>query len=313
MKKIISLLLVFILCLGLAAVAETVNVAALNGPTGMGMVKLMKDEEGKDNYSFTLAGAADVIAPSFIKGEFDIVCVPANLASVLYNRTNGNVKVLAINTLGVLYIVERGETVKQISDLKGRVIYSAGKGATPEYALKYLLTMNGIDPEKDVSIVWQSEHSECLSAIINDPTAVAMLPQPFVTVAQTKKDDVRVALDLTKEWEALETDSAMLTGVVIARKDFVENNPDAVKAFMEAYAQSVSYVNENVEDAAQLIGGYEIVAAQVAAKALPYCNIVCIGGEEMQTLLSGYLTVLFEQDPASVGGNLPNEDFYYIP
>ena len=312
MKKIVSLLLIVVLCLGLAAAAETVNVAALNGPTGMGMVKLMKDEEGKDNYAFTLAGAADVIAPSFIKGEFDIVCVPANLASVLYNRTNGNVKVLAINTLGVLYIVERGESVKQISDLKGRVIYSAGKGATPEYALKYLLSMNGIDPEKDVTIVWQSEHSECLSAIIGDSTAVAMLPQPFVTVAQTKKDDVRVALDLTKEWEALKTDSAMLTGVVIARKDFVESNPDAVAAFMEAYAQSVAYVNANVEEAAELIGGYEIVAAQVAVKALPYCNIVCIGGEEMKTLLSGYLKVLYEQDPTSVGGNLPDEDFYYI-
>ena len=315
MKKIASLLIALLLVfsVGFAAVAETVNVAALNGPTGMGMVKLMKDEEGKDNYAFTLAGAADVIAPSFIKGEFDIVCVPANLASVLYNRTNGNVQVLAVNTLGVLYIVERDDTVHTISDLKGRTIYSAGKGATPEYALRYLLTMNGIDPEKDVTIVWQSEHSECLSAIINDSTAVAMLPQPFVTVAQTKKDDVRVALDLTKEWEALETDSGMVTGVVIARKDFAENNPEAVAAFMEAYAESVKYVNENVEEAAELIGEYEIVAAAVAVKALPYCNIVCITGEEMVTLLGGYLNVLFEQDATSVGGALPNEDFYYLP
>ena len=273
----------------------------------------MKAEEGKNNYSFTLAGSADVIAPSFIKGEFDIVCVPANLASVLYSRTNGNVQVLAINTLGVLYIVERDDTVHTVADLRGRTIYSAGKGATPEYALKYLLTMNGIDPEKDVSIVWQSEHSECLSAIINDPTAVAMLPQPFVTVAQTKKDDVRIALDLTKEWEALETDSAMLTGVVIARKAFVENNPEAVAAFMEAYADSVKLVNENNEEAAELIGEYGIVAAQVASKALPYCNIVFISGEEMHTLLGGYLNVLFDQDAASIGGALPNEDFYYLP
>ena len=314
MKKIVSLILVMLMVCALAlAGAETVNVAALNGPTGMGMVKLMKDEEGKDTYAFTLAGSADLIAPNFIKGEFDIVCVPANLASVLYNRTNGNVQVLAINTLGVLYIVERDDTVHSVSDLKGRTIYSAGMGATPEYALRYLLKMNGLDAEKDVNIVWQSEHAECLTAIINDPTAVAMLPQPFVTVAQTKKDDVRIALDLTREWENLETDSAMLTGVVIARKDFVENNPEAVAAFMEAYAASVQYVNENNEEAAQLIGQYGIVASAVAAKALPYCNIVCIGGEEMKTLLGGYLNVLFEQDAGAVGGALPNEDFYYIP
>ena len=314
MKKIVSLILVMLMVCALAlAGAETVNVAALNGPTGMGMVKLMKDEEGKDTYAFTLAGSADLIAPNFIKGEFDIVCVPANLASVLYNRTNGNVQVLAINTLGVLYIVERDDTVHSVSDLKGRTIYSAGMGATPEYALRYLLKMNGLDAEKDLNIVWQSEHAECLTAIINDPTAVAMLPQPFVTVAQTKKDDVRIALDLTREWENLETDSAMLTGVVIARKDFVENNPEAVAAFMEAYAASVQYVNENNEEAAQLIGQYGIVASAVAAKALPYCNIVCIGGEEMKTLLGGYLNVLFEQDAGAVGGALPNEDFYYIP
>ena len=312
MKKLFALVLALILTFGVA-VAETVNVAALNGPTGMGMVKLMKDEEGKDAYSFTLAGAADIIVPLLIKGELDIACVPANLASVLYSRTNGNIQVLAINTLGVLYIVERGDSVKSIADLKGRTLYSAGMGATPEYALRYLLKMNGLDAEKDVNIVWQSEHAECLTAIVNDPTAVAMLPQPFVTVAQSKKSDVRIALDLTREWESLNTDSAMLTGVVIARKDFVEGNPEAVAAFMEAYAESVEYVNENNEDAAALIGEYGIVTAEVAQKALPYCNIVCITGEEMKTLLGGYLDVLYEQDASSVGGNVPDEDFYYIP
>ncbi|MBQ3761145.1 MAG: ABC transporter substrate-binding protein [Clostridia bacterium] len=315
MKKIISLILALTVLLSLGALAdnETLNVAALNGPTGMGMVKLMSDEEGKDAYAFTLAGSADVIVPGFIKGEYDIVCVPANLASVLYNRTNGGVRVLAINTLGVLYIVERDDTVHSFADLKGRTIYSAGMGATPEYALRYLLKQNGLDAEKDVNIVWQSEHAECLTALINDPKACAMLPQPFVTVAQSKKDDVRIALDLTEEWNKVTSDSAMLTGVVIARAAFADENPDAVAAFMEAYAASVQYVNENVEEAAKLIGGYEIVAEQVAVKALPYCNIVCIGGEEMKTLLSGYLNVLFEQDASSVGGALPNEEFYYIP
>ena len=312
MKKILVFALALVLSIGIG-LAETINVAALNGPTGMGMVKMMKDEEGKNNYTFTLAGSPDLIAPKLIKGEFDIACVPANLASVLYNRTKGNVEVLAINTLGVLYIVERNDTIHSIADLQGRELHSAGMGATPEYALRYLLKMNGLDADTDVSIVWDSEHSECLLALINNPRAVAMLPQPFVTVAQGKKDDVRIALDLTKEWEALGTDSAMLTGVIVARREFVNNNPEALAAFMEAYAQSVEYVNANNAEAAQLIEEYGIVTADVAEKALPYCNIVCIGGEEMKTMLGGYLAVLFEQDADAVGGSLPNEDFYYIP
>ena len=311
-------LLAALLCLMLVACVpamaeDAVRVVALKGPTAMGLVKQMKDAETDGGYEYNIVSAVDEVAPLLVKGEADVACVPANLASVLYNNTEGGVKVLAINTLGVLYIVEKGDSIHSAADLKGRTVYASGKGATPEYALNYILAGNGIDPENDLTIEWKSEHAECLAALMEADEGVAMLPQPFVTVAQTKKDDVRIALDLTREWENLETDSAMLTGVVIARKDFVENNPEAVAAFMEAYAASVQYVNENNEEAAQLIGQYGIVASAVAAKALPYCNIVCIGGEEMKTLLGGYLNVLFEQDAGAVGGALPNEDFYYIP
>ena len=309
MKKFPALILVFMLCF--AAFAE-IEVAALNGPTGMGLVKLMADEEGKGTYEFTLAGSADMVTPGLIKGDIDIACVPANLASVLYNKTGGRLVTLAVNTLGVMYILERGESVKTISDLKGRTLYVSGKGSTPEYTINFLLRSNGLDPEKDVNIDYKSEHAECLTALMKDADALAMLPQPFATVAQTKKDDIRVALDLTKEWEVLESGSNMITGVVVANKAFVQENPDAVKAFLDSYAQSVAYVNGNIPEVASLIGSYGIVDASVAEAAIPYCNIVCVTGEEMRGMLSGYLTVLMNQDAASVGGALPGEDFYFV-
>ena len=317
MKKLVSALLALLLMLSVCAFAdgETVRVVALNGPTGMGMVKMMKDEAENPGYQFSLESAPDVITPAIIKGEVDIACVPANLASVLFNKTQGGVQVLAVNTLGVLYIVERGDTIHTAEDLRGRTLYVSGKGATPEYAINYILTEAGLDPEKDVDLQFCAEHAECLTNLLANENAVAMLPQPFVTVAQTKASDLRVALDLTEEWDKLqeggEAPSSMITGVVVARKAFVEANPDAVKAFLTEYAASVAYVNENVDEAAKLIGEYGIVAENVAKVAVPKCNIVCITGEEMKTKLSGYLNVLFAQNPAAVGGQLPDDGFYY--
>ena len=290
----------------------TVNIAALKGPTAMGMTKLMDDDEASDmGYEFTIAAAVDEISPMVIQGTADIVCVPANLGSVLYNKTEGGVEVLAVNTLGVLYICENGSTVTSVEDLRGKTIYSSGKGATPEYALNYILTQNGIDPEKDVTIEWKSEHSECLSALLEDANGVAMLPQPFVTTAQTKNENINVVLDLTEEWDKLGTGSSLITGIVIGRKEFIEQNPEAVDLFLERYAESVEYVTTNVAEGAQLVGKYDIVPAAVAEKAIPECNIVCITGSEMKEKLSGYLGVLFDQLPASVGGALPADDFYY--
>lgn len=296
-----------------------VKVAALKGPTAMGMVKLMDDSDngdtGANQYTFTIAAAPDEVTPQIVQGNVDIAAVPANLASVLYNKDGVDVSVLAVNTLGVLYIVENGETVQSVEDLKGRTIYASGKGATPEYALNYMLQANGIDPEKDVTIEYKSEHSECVAALAADEDAVAMLPQPFVTVAQTQNANIRVALDMTEEWqkaaEANGEEATLVTGVVIARNDFITEHPEAVELFLEQYAASVDYVISNVSDAAQLVGNYDIVAAPVAEKAIPYCNITCITGEEMKQKLSSYLAVLAEQNPAAVGGALPEDDFYY--
>ena len=296
-----------------------VNVAALKGPTAMGMVKLMDDSDngdtGANHYNFTIAASPDEITPQIVQGNVDIAAVPANLASVLYNKEGVDVSVLAVNTLGVLYIVENGDSVQSVADLKGKTIYASGKGATPEYALNYMLTANGIDPEKDVTIEYKSEHSECVAALAANEDAVAMLPQPFVTVAMTQNENIRVALDLTEEWEKAsgdgDTKAALITGVVIARNDFIEAHPDAVETFLQQYEASVNYVNDNVADAAVLVGNYDIVAAQVAEKAIPECNIAFIAGNDMKAKLSSYLGILFEQNPAAVGGALPNDDFYY--
>ena len=292
------------------------SIAALKGPTAMGLVKLMKDSESGETtgneYTFTLAGSADEVTPALIKGELDMACVPANLAAVLYGKTEGAVEVLAVNTLGVLYIVENGESVQSIADLKGQTIVAAGKGSTPEYVLRYLLSENGIDPDNDVTIDWKSEHSECVAALASGQATIALLPQPFVTVAQSKIEGLRMALDLTKEWDALDNGSSLITGVIVARREVVEENPAAVNEFLKEYAASVDYVNANTADAAALIGEYGIVDAAVAEKALPYCNIVCLTGEEMQQKLSGYLQVLADANADSVGGAMPEADFYYV-
>ena len=313
-RKWIALLAALVLLLLPAAQAESpVRVAALKGPTAMGLVGLMRDGE---DYAFTLAASADEITPKLIQGELDIAAVPANLAAVLYNSTSGGVRVLAVNTLGVLYIVERGERIQSVEDLRGRTIYTAGKGSTPEYALNYILRGSGLDPAQDVTIEFKSEHAECVAALLNDPEAAAMLPQPFATVAQAKAEDMRIALDLTAEWDRLQADSespsSMITGVMIARTAFIEAQPEAVAAFLEAYEASVRFTLENTAEAAALIGEYDIFDAAVAEKALPYCNITFIAGEEMRERLGGYLGELFAQDPASVGGALPEEAFYFI-
>lgn len=292
---------------------DGLKVVALKGPTAMGLTKLMDDNEKNSlGYSFEIKAAPDEISPMVAQGTADIFCVPANLASVLFNKTEGKVQAAAINTLGVLYICEKGETVKNVSDLKGKTIYSAGKGSTPEYALNFILQSNGLDLEKDVTIEWKSEHAECLEAMLQGENCVAMLPQPFVTTAQTKNDAVKVVLDLNKEWDALGVSSSLITGVAIVRREVAEQKPEAVNAFLSQYKESVDYVNGNVDAAAELIGKYDIVPAAVAKKAVPNCNIVCITGTEMKDKLSGYLKVLSDNDPKAVGGKLPDDRFYFV-
>lgn len=321
MKKLLcAILCAAMLVVSLAACGQggektSVRIAGMTGPTGMGLAKLLEDDEqgiSANDYEFTLAGSADVINPMVINNELDIAAVPANVATVLYNKTGGQVRVLAVNTLGVIYIVNTDGSVAQLSDLVGKTIYATGQGATPEYTLRYILSSNGIDPDTDVTIEFKSEPTEVVSLMGTGECTVAMLPQPYVTVAQSKVENVEAVIDLTEEWNSIGGDGMCLTGVVIASAEFVENNPKAVKAFLKEYEASISYANENVEAAAELIGKFEIVNAAIAQKALPACNLTYIGGEEMKSALEGYLTVLFGQNPASVGGAMPADDFYYV-
>lgn len=332
MKKLISLILAVLMlaCLftGCAAndptptetpaAAEeptTIRVGAMTGPTAMGMVKLMDDSdkgESANKYEFSLQTEATAFAPALTKGEIDIAAVPANLASVLYNNTDGGVKVLAVCATGVLYIVERGDSVKKsFADLAGKKLYATGEGATPEFALRYLLKANGLEGDKAPTIQWCADTTEALSYISQDENAIAMLPQPFVTAAQTKVEGLNVALNLNEEWQKVNDGASMATGVIVVRTEFAEKYPQQLEKFMQEYAESVKFVNENTEQAAQLIGNYEIVKAPIALKALPYCNICCLTGDELKECLDGYLSALYDMNPQSVGGKLPGDGLYY--
>ena len=329
-KKISTLLLISLIISSLSGCVMTssknqkkeeevaVKITALKGPTGMGIAKMISDEKNKEDkkYDINIANSIDEITPKLVNKEIDIAAVPSNLASILYNNNGGEIKTLAVNTLGVLYIVENGNTVNNLEDLKGKTIYSSGKGATPEYALNYVLKENGINPDKDLKIEYKSEHTECLSALLNDKNGIALLPQPFVTIALTKNENLRVALDLTKEWDALNKDkkdgSALITGVVVARKEFIDKYPQKVKNFLEEYKKSVDFTNNNIEEASKLIRENGIVQAEVAKMAIPKCNITFIDGKDMKDKLSGYLKVLYDANQKSVGGKMPSDDFYYI-
>lgn len=288
--------------------SEVLKIGAMKGPTAMGMAQLLDDE----NYDISIVASPDEIVPMIVQGQVDIAAVPANLASVLYQKTEKQVSVLGINTLGILYLVENGDTIQSVEDLKGKTIYASGKGATPEYALNSVLTAHGIDPASDVTIEYKSEHAEVVAALAADQTAVGLLPQPFVTTALMKNENLRVALDLNELWESGNEDgSRLVTGVVIARNEFLESHKEDVEIFMDAYEKSVEFVNQDTEAAAEIIGAHDIVTKEVAVKALPECSIVLIDGEDMQTMLSGYLNTLMEQNPQTIGGQLPDEGFYY--
>ena len=293
---------------------DALRIAGLKGPTTMGLVNLLsmeEDDTASMDYDLQLYGAADEIVPLLMKGELDMAAIPANLAATLYQKTNGGIQAVAVNTLGVLYVVEQGDTVQSMADLKGRTILSTGKGTTPEYVLRYLLTANGLDPDKDVDIQYYSEATEVTAQMAATQDAIAVLPQPYVTAAGLKDDTLRVALDLTAEWDKV-ADTQLITGVTVVRKAYAEEHPDVVAAFLADYAQSVNAANTDLDGTAALCEEQGVVAkAAIAKKALPNCNIVCLTGEELKADVSGYLQVLYDADPAAVGGTLPGEDFYW--
>jgi NitT/TauT family transport system substrate-binding protein len=295
-----------------------IRVGSLKGPTSMGLVSLMDKAlkgETSNVYEFTMAGKADELVGKIANGDLDIALLPANVASVLYTKTQGNITVLDINTLGVLYVVASDDAITSMADLKGRTIYMTGKGTTPEYVMNYLLKENGLSAS-DVNLQFKSEATEVASLLKQDSSAIGVLPQPFATAACIQNPDLKTVLDLTEQWNMLnkDTGSMLVTGVTLVRSDFLRENRSPVADFIKDHEASTLFAKEHTEDAAQLIAKQGIVEkAPIAQKALPYCNIVCLTGQEMKNALSGYLSTLNEQDPKSIGGQMPGDDFYYMP
>lgn len=296
-----------LLCFGCAQEKPQIvlNVAALKGPTGMGLAYVMSEQT--DAYHVEMFDAPDVVAGKFINGEIDIAAIPINLAATLYNKTEGEAVMIAINTLGVLYILENGESVQSFADLAGKKLYATGQGSTPEYVLAYLLEKNGLTGK--VEVEYLAEHATLAAMMAAGEVELAMLPEPNVSSVLVKSDVARVALDLTAVWDAV-SDTALLQGCYIVRRSVLEEEPEAVKAFVEAAADSAARVVSE-DGAAKLIAELGIVGSEdIAARAIPNCNIVCITGEEMRQAAAAMLQVLFDANPASVGGTLPDDALY---
>ena len=316
MKRIVTMITAAVMLFSLAAFAACskkqddteIRIAALKGPTGMGMVKLA-DKQNYPNYTVSIEASPDALNPRIISGEVDVAAVPVNLASVLYNKLDGDISVLAVSTLGVLYVVEAGSEVNSVADLAGKTVYATGQGATPEYILNYLLDKNGVAGSVEVNYV--GEHAALATMLADGSAEIGMLPEPNVTSTLAGNDNMRIALNLTEEWNKV-CSTELVQGVVIARKSFVNEHPEAIEQFLREYEKSSAFVNENIDEAAKLIVDVGILGnAEIAKKAIPNCNISFSKGEAMHKAVEGMLAVLFEANPKSIGGKLPDKDFYY--
>ena len=316
MKRIVAMITAAVMLFSRAAFAACskkqddteIRIAALKGPTGMGMVKLA-DKQNYPNYTVSIEASPDALNPRIISGEVDVAAVPVNLASVLYNKLDGDISVLAVSTLGVLYVVEAGSEVNSVADLAGKTVYATGQGATPEYILNYLLDKNGVAGSVEVNYV--GEHAALATMLADGSAEIGMLPEPNVTSTLAGNDNLRIALNLTEEWNKV-CSTELVQGVVIARKSFVNEHPEAIEQFLREYEKSSAFVNENIDEAAKLIVDVGILGnVEIAKKAIPNCNISFSKGEAMHKAVEGMLTVLFEANPKSIGGKLPDKDFYY--
>lgn len=291
-------------------IQEPIKIGSLSGPTGIGMVHLMEDPA---KYQVSVFQTPDEVAAKVISGELEVAAVPSNLAAVLFNKLEGGVVLLATNTLGTLYILENGNAVKSVADLKGKTILASGKGGTPEYILNQVLDAAGLDPAADVSIKWLTSHADVATALAAEAGAIGMLPQPFVTVVTTKQSAIRVPLDLGLEWQKA-TGTVLPMGVLIARKSFVESRQADLTVFLAAYAASVEKVNRDPAAASLLVAKHKVIAdAVVAEKAIPACNIVYVPAQAGKADLVKFFQIISKMNPKSIGGKLPDETFYYAP
>lgn len=331
MKKLLAILLALTLLFALAGcgnsdtvstapensnetyTAVDMSVACMTGPTGIGMAKLMADSDAnatENNYTFTVASAATDITGKFLNGEINIASVPTNVAATLYNKTEGKVRMLAVNTYGVLSILEKGNTIKSVADLKGKTIYSTGQGQNPEFILKYILTENGINPETDVTINFVSSE-DLVAKLISGEAEVALAPEPAATTVMVKNQELNRVLSINDEWSKV-SDSKLMMGCIIALDSYVTTNEKAVEKFLEEYEKSVKFATENIDETATHCAAYNITASDVIAKkAIPTCNLCYVTGSDMKNNVNAYYNVLFNADATSVGGKLPADDLFY--
>lgn len=316
MKKLLLCVAVLAMLLAVSCCAAAdgkVNVYALKGPTGIGMVGVMEDHA--DEYEFTLAGAPDEIVAAVASGSADIAACPTNLAAVLAKKTNGNVQLLALNTLGVLHVVSNDETLSSFDDLAGRKVYATGQASVPEYVINYILEANGLTGKVEIEYV--AEHSELATLLAAGKAEIGILPEPHVTSALMQNDSLRAVTDVTAAFKdaaakAGTPDMELSMGCVIVRRDFAEANPEKVSAFLDAYAASVERVNADADAASQLVEKHGVMPkAAVAKRAIPNCHIVFVEGKAMRAQIEPLYEVLLSANPASIGGALPDDGFYY--
>lgn len=290
---------------------ETVvtRIGSLKGPTSIGLVKLMSEDNA--NYSFTMETDASALMTGMVSGDLDIALIPANAAAIWSNKIDSGVTCIDVNTLGVLYVISADDTITSIEDLAGKTIYLPGQGTSPDYVLQYLLAQHDMSL-KEVDVQYQSEGAEVIAALTADPEGVGLLPQPAVTAAVSKLEGFSVVLNLTEEWDKV-SETSLLTGVTVVSNQFLEEHPEAVDQFLADHEASTAYVAEDVAGAAQLTETFGIMEkAAVAEKAIPACNVTFVAGQEMREMVDAYLQVLFDLNPASVGGTLPGDGFYYL-
>jgi NitT/TauT family transport system substrate-binding protein len=315
MKKILLILLAALIAASLLAACAgpssvnggRVSVATLSGPTGMGLIKLF----GNDAYDVALLSNPDEISPKIINGEVDAATIPSNLAAIIYNKTGGSIRTVAVNTMGVLYILENGDTVNSITDLAGKTIYATGQGSSPEYVLGKILESNGL---KNVDVQFMGSHADLANAMAAGDVKLALLPEPFVSTVLAKNSDVKVKIDINEEWKKIYGErKGIPMGVTVVSQKFAENKA-AMDKLMADLKASAEYVALGTPSAAADIAQAGIVGSkEIAAAAIPRCGISFITGEDCKAMLEDYFNVMFESDPKSLGGALPDDDFYYIP
>ena len=298
-----------------------IRLAVLSGPTGIGAAKLLDNIDNNPaslsygNYRYAIYNDNSELVAGLTKGEIDIATMASNVAVNLYNKNDGAVTIIAAGTLGVLHILEGsgGTEISSIADLAGKTIWSAGQGANPEYILRHLLRQNGLEVGVDVEIVFE-DASFISSKLLSGDIQYAMLPVPAATAAIAKGGgQVRAAIDVTEAWDKLQSGSQLIMTAVVARTEYLETYPDLVDHFLTDYEESINYVNNNLDAAAELVAGLGLAPnAAIAKQAIPQCHLAFLSGNEMRSALSGYYTTLYRIAPASVGGSLPDDGIYYI-